>query len=93
MLRFVAIEPRKQHDVGPRCSSTGIASRPPSEQVPSGLRKSPHRLRKERAFAFYGDEDFISDRRVTREQALAALDDARWVVALLDPFPAQELPA
>ena len=56
--------------------------------MPSGLRKSPHRL-PQGEFAFYGDEDFIPTNEYTREQALAALDDARWVVALLDPFPAQ----
>src|SRR5207249_5633330 len=33
MLRFIGIEPPKQHDVGP-LSSTAIASRPPSEQGP-----------------------------------------------------------
>lgn len=45
-----------------------------------------HRLRKEREFAFYGDEDFVPTDEYTREHAQAALDDARFVVSLLDAF-------
>ena len=93
MLRFVGIEPPKQHDVGPLLLQ--YRDRLPSS-VGTGaerLAEISHRLRKEREFAFYGDEDFIPTDEYTREQAMGALEDARWVVALLDPFPAQEPPA
>lgn len=43
-------------------------------------------LRKEREFSFYGDEDFIPTEQYTREEAAQALDDARFVVGLIEAF-------
>jgi HEPN domain-containing protein len=87
MLRFVGIEPPKQHDVG----ALLVQHR---DRLPEGvaaavdrLAAMSHRLRKEREFAFYGDEDFIPTEEYTRTDAAGALDDARFVVALLDQFP------
>jgi hypothetical protein len=86
-LRFVGVEPPKQHDVGrlllqhrDRLPATVAA-------VVERLADISHRLRKEREFAFYGDEDFIPTEEYTREEAAAALEDARFVVGLIDEFP------
>ena len=88
-LRFVGVEPPKQHDVGPLV----LLHR---ERLPSTVAAAADRLaaiskwlRKEREFAFYGDEDFIPTDNYTREEAAAALADARFVVSLLGAFPAE----
>ena len=87
MLRFVGVEPPKQHDVGRLL----VQHR---ERLPEGvaaevdrLAAISRRLRKEREFAFYGDEDFIPTEEYTRDDAEAALDDARFVLSFLDAFP------
>jgi HEPN domain-containing protein len=87
MLRFVGVEPPKQHDVGALLvehrerlpERVGVAAQ--------RLADIPHRLRKEREFAFYGDEDFIPTEEYSREDAQTALDDARFVLSLVDAFP------
>jgi hypothetical protein len=86
MLRFVGIEPPKQHDVGALLLQH--RDRLPARVAADVERLAAisHRLRKEREFAFYGDEDFIPTEEYTRNDATAALDDARWVVTLLDEF-------
>ncbi len=90
MLRFIGIEPPKQHDVGglllEHCDRLHAAV----AAVAQRLADLSHRLRKEREFAFYGDEDFIPTEEYTRDDASAALDDARFVVALLDAFPQRD---
>lgn len=87
MLRFVGIEPPKQHDVGGllREHRDRLPARVSSEV--DRLADISHRLRKEREFAFYGDEDFIPTEEYTREDAQAALDDARFALSLVDSFP------
>ena len=44
-------------------------------------------LRKEREFAFYGDIDFIPTEQYTRAQAERALEDARFVVDVVERLP------
>jgi HEPN domain-containing protein len=90
MLRFVGIEPPKQHDVGPLLLEH--RDRLPARVAGDvdRLAAISHRLRKEREFAFYGDEDFIPTEEYTRDDATAAIDDARWVVSLLDEFPGRD---
>lgn len=86
MLRFVGIEPPKQHDVGALLLQH--RDRLPSSvaAVAERLAEISHRLRKEREFAFYGDEDFIPTDEYTRDEAESALGDCRFVVSLLDAF-------
>jgi len=55
------------------------------------LAEISHRLRQEREFAFCGDDDFVPTDEYTADDARGALDDARFVVGLLDPFPAQDV--
>jgi len=85
-LRFVGIEPPKQHDVGPLLLR--YRDRLPAEVAAAAERLADisRRLRKEREFAFYGDEDFVPTDRYTRDEAAAALADARFVAGLLDSF-------
>jgi HEPN domain-containing protein len=90
MLRFVGVEPPKQHDVGRLL----VQHR---ERLPEGaaaevdrLAAISRRLRKEREFAFYGDEDFIPTKEYTPDDAEAALDDAGFVLSLLDAFPQRD---
>jgi len=90
MLRFVGVEPPKQHDVGPLLIQHRDRLPVAVSQVVERLAAISHRLRKEREFAFYGDEDFIPTDEYTRADAQAALDDARLVVGLLDAFVAPE---
>lgn len=87
MLRFVGVEPPKQHDVGPLLVEH--RERLPADVARSAVRLAEisRRLRREREFAFYGDEDFIPTEEYTREEAEQALRDARFAVGLIDSFP------
>ncbi|MBW1982801.1 MAG: HEPN domain-containing protein [Deltaproteobacteria bacterium] len=80
MLRYVGIDPPKWHDVGPIL--TEHQELLPRDIRPSVARlaKISKRLRREREFAFYGDIDFIPTEEYTREDALQAMDDARFVL-------------
>jgi HEPN domain-containing protein len=86
MLRFVGVEPPKQHDVGHLLVEH--QERLPAEVARYAVRLAEiSRRRKEREFAFYGDEDFIPTEEYTREEAEQALRDARFAVSLIDSFP------
>ncbi len=81
ILRQVGIEPPKWHDVGGTL-------REYSERLPPQIRTDLDRLagisawlRKEREFSFYGDIDFIPTEQYERNDALRAIDDARFVCA------------
>jgi HEPN domain-containing protein len=82
MLRQVGIEPPKWHDVG------GIlvdnASRFPGDvqrELPEVAAIS-RALRKEREFAFYGDEDFVPTEQYDRGAAEKAVRDAARVLGV-----------
>jgi HEPN domain-containing protein len=84
MLRQVGIEPPKWHDVG------GIlldnASRFASEvqgRLPEVAAISKA-LRKEREFAFYGDEDFVPTEQYDRAAGEKAVRDAATVLAVAE---------
>jgi HEPN domain-containing protein len=86
MLRFVGVEPPKQHDVGRLLLQhrERLPERVAAEV--DRLAAISRRLRKEREFAFYGDEDFIPTEEYTPDDAEEALDDARFVLSFLDAF-------
>ncbi len=90
VLRFVGVEPPKQHDVGGLLLQHRDRLPAALAAVADRLAEISHRLRKEREFSFYGDEDFIPTEEYTRDEAAAALDDARFVVELLALFPDRE---
>jgi HEPN domain-containing protein len=90
MLRFVGIEPPKQHDVGPLLREHCDRFPADIRSVVERLADISHRLRKEREFAFYGDEDFIPTEEYTSDDAQKALDDARFVLSLVDSFPSKD---
>jgi hypothetical protein len=76
MLRAVGVEPPKWHDVGPLLLDN--AGRFPVEvgaTLPD-LAERSKALRKEREFAFYGDEDFIPTEEYDREDAEEAVRSA-----------------
>lgn len=80
MLRQIGIEPPKWHDV----SSLILEFR---VRFPESVNKEAERLaeissylRKEREISFYGDIDFIPTEEYSREDALKAIADARFVV-------------
>lgn len=66
MLRFVGVEPPKQHDVGPLLLQHRDRLPALVADVAERLAELSRRLRKEREFAFYGDEDFIPTDEYTR---------------------------
>ena len=80
VLREIGIEPPKWHDVGGLLLE--YAERLPGIPVEDlqRLASISHWLRKEREFSFYGDVDFIPTEQYTREDALRAKDDAKFVV-------------
>ena len=51
------------------------------------LAENSHRLRREREFSLYGDDNFIPTEEYGRDDAARALGDAQFVVSLLDAFP------
>ncbi|MEW5827939.1 MAG: HEPN domain-containing protein [Chloroflexota bacterium] len=80
MLRQVGIEPPKWHDVGGLIMDY-------QNRFPANLNIEASRLaeisawlRKEREFSFYGDIDFIPTEQYEIEDALRAINDARFVV-------------
>jgi len=87
MLRFIGVEPPKQHDVGHLLLDHRDRLPLAVAQGAERLADISHRLRKEREFAFYGDEDFIPTEEYTRDEAAAAVQDARFVLGLVDEFP------
>lgn len=87
MLRFVGIEPPKQHDVGGLLVQHRDRLPPRVAAAADRLAEISHRLRKEREFAFYGDDDFIPTEEYTRADAETALDDARFALGLVEEFP------
>ena len=86
-LRAVGVDPPKIHDVGrmidehrDRFPEVVAAAAPRLVEIAAWLRK-------EREFAFYGDIDFIPTEQYTRAQAERALEDARFVVDVVERLP------
>ncbi len=84
MLRQAGIEPPKWHDV----SSLILEYR---GRFPESVGNSVERLaeissylRKEREISFYGDIDFIPTEEYSRDNALKAIDDAKFVVEMTE---------
>jgi HEPN domain-containing protein len=80
ILRQAGVEPPKQHDVGRLLFEF-------RDRLPTSVQADLERLaaiskwlRKEREFAFYGDEDFVPTEEYQRSDAERALADARFVV-------------
>lgn len=82
MLRYIGVEPPKQHDVGGLLLEH--AARFPDEIKPQLRRLADISkwLRKEREFAFYGDVDFIPTDEYSKEDAERAREDARFTVMI-----------
>lgn len=77
MLRQVAIDPPKWHDVGPILEEHASRFPPESRAEIPALAEVSRWLRREREFAFYGDVDFIPTEEYDRDDALRAFQGAR----------------
>ena len=81
MLREVAIDPPKWHDVGPILSEQAQRFPEATRALLPELVRISHWLRKEREFSFYGDVDFIPTEQYSAEDADRAIADALYVFA------------
>ena len=81
MLREVAIDPPKWHDVGPILSEQAQRFPEATRALLPELARISHWLRKEREFSFYGDVDFIPTEQYSAEDADRAIADALYVFA------------
>lgn len=82
-LRMVGIDPPKIHDVS-------RVLRDSKEKLPAivaeNLEKICHisfKMRRDRELSFYGDVDVIPTESYSREDALTAFSEARWIVSLV----------
>lgn len=84
MLRHAGIEPPHWHDVGELLREYRVRLTPAGEADIERAVTVSAWLRKEREFSFYGDIDFIPTERYARDDALRAIADAQFVVALAE---------
>jgi HEPN domain-containing protein len=80
MLRYVGVDPPKWHDVGPILAEHRDLLPETIQEALTRLQEISKRLRREREFAFYGDIDFIPTEEYTRQDAMQAIGDARFVL-------------
>ncbi len=81
MLRHVGIEPPKWHDVSAILVENADRFGEATRAALSRVAEISLALRKEREFAFYGDEDFIPTEQYDRAAADRAIEGARFVFA------------
>ena len=84
MLRQVGVEPPKWHDVGKALIEYGGRFSEAVRQDIPRLADISSWLRKEREFSFYGDIDFIPTEEYSREDAVRAMEDARFAVEVAE---------
>lgn len=84
MLRNVGIEPPKWHDVGKIVQQYRDRFRNDTNPHVDRLATISAWLRKEREFSFYGDIDFIPTEEYQIEDAMRAIEDARFVVSIAE---------
>lgn len=80
MLRYVGVDPPKWHDVGPILAEKQDLFPENVRSAVTRLGEISKQLRREREFAFYGDVDFIPTEEYAREDAVQAIEDARFVL-------------
>jgi len=86
LLRSSGVEPPRVRDVGDVLEAE-------RERLPKGVRASSERLatiskelRRDRELAFYGAEDLTPSTFYSKEDALRALEGARFVVETVRPY-------
>ena len=82
MLRAVGIDPPRQHDVGRLLLDSSDRFPEEVQRRLTMLADLSKALRKEREFAFYGDDDFLPVEEYGREQGTWALEGASETVRL-----------
>lgn len=80
MLRHVGIEPPKWHDVSSILIENAQRLGPEAQAALGRIAEVSKALRKEREFAFYGDEDFVPTEQYDRAAAEKAIEGARYVL-------------
>lgn len=89
MLRAVGVDPPRWHDVGAVLLEAAHRFSPEVQEVLPQLAAASHRLRREREFASYGDDDVIPTSEYGREDAQKAASDAqeavRWAARVIPP--------
>ena len=81
MLREVAIDPPKWHDVGPILTEQAQRFPEATRALLPELARISHWLRKERECSFSGDVDFIPAEQYSAEDADRAITDALYAFA------------
>ncbi|MGC8916721.1 MAG: HEPN domain-containing protein [Thermoanaerobaculum sp.] len=81
MLRAVGVDPPRWLDVGGPLQEAATRFPPEVEKAIPRLADISHRLRREREFAFYGDEDVIPTEEYSQADAQRALAEAEEVVS------------
>jgi hypothetical protein len=79
-LRFVGIDPPKYHDVSSMFFEHKARFPTFDQKILNQISSISKRLRKERELSFYGDIDFIPTEEYSREDALQAIEDAKFIV-------------
>ncbi len=86
LLRWVGVDPPKWHDVGPiLLENEKLFAASFRERLPR-LAAISRELRSERERAFYGDVDLVPTRHYAADDAIVAMEEARYVLASLDLF-------
>jgi HEPN domain-containing protein len=86
MLRQAGLDPPKWHDVGPVLLEEAALFPDRLRPELPRLAAISKRLRKERAFSFYGDIDFIPTQEYSREDAHQTMEEAGYVLTVARDF-------
>ncbi len=84
MLRAIGIDPPRQHDVAPLLVANAERLPEAVREALPGLAEASKALRKEREFAFYGDDDFLPVEEYGADQARWAFGAAAEAVRLAE---------
>jgi HEPN domain-containing protein len=83
LLRLVAIDPPKWHDVGPIIEENSTRFPDAVASQVGRIASSSKALRKERELSFYGEDDFLPDESYTEEQAQHWIAEVQWLCDIL----------
>jgi HEPN domain-containing protein len=91
LLRLVAIDPPKWHDVGSLIEENAGRFPPKIRTQVARISSASKALRKERELSFYGEEDFLPDESYTSEEAGKWISEVKWLFDLIESEYSNEL--
>ena len=91
LLRLVAIDPPKWHDVGSLIEENADRFREKVSAETARIAASSKALRKERELSFYGEDDFLPDESYSRDEAARWILEVKWLTGLIEAEYADEL--